>query len=124
MTADHRGPTRIEKITVDEVRELVARLAREPGQQAVVSQIRKFTPQELAERIAQRLKPTLARKPKQASTSARMKVAIKATKEAGMEAHRVEIDAEGKVSIVTGKPAEEPATEFDRWKAKKNARPT
>ena len=52
---------------------------------------------------------------------------MKAAKKAGYELARIEIDADDKIVIVPGKPAEpiaESSTELDNWIAKQNARQT
>lgn len=52
-----------------------------------------------------------------------VKRAVKGATTAGLAIARVEIDADGRIILVTGSPQPEPATPFDAWKAKKNARP-
>ena len=52
---------------------------------------------------------------------------MKAAKRAGIELARIEIDADGKISMVTGKPVEpgtEGSTALDNWIEKDNARKT
>lgn len=46
--------------------------------------------------------------------------AARAVLKAGLNVQRVEIDKDGKIVVVIGKTetANEPATDFDRWKAK------
>lgn len=48
--------------------------------------------------------------------------ATKGAMQAGMNVTRVEIDADGKITLMTGTQAPEPATAFDAWKGKQNAR--
>lgn len=57
-------------------------------------------------------------------TKAAIARAVAGAQAAGLTIGRVEI-AEGKIVIHSGEPAQpEPATEFDAWKVKQNARPT
>lgn len=51
-----------------------------------------------------------------------VKRAVKGATTAGLSIARVEIGADGKIILVTGVPQPEPATPFDAWKAKRDAR--
>lgn len=57
-------------------------------------------------------------------TQADIARALKGAASAGLRVARLEIDAEGKIVIIseTGAPPPEPATEFDAWRAKRHAR--
>lgn len=61
-------------------------------------------------------------KTKRASAASRLKSALKATTDAGLTTAQVEVATDGTVRVITGKPADDPANEFDQWKVKKNAR--
>jgi len=52
-----------------------------------------------------------------------VKRAVKGATTAGLSIARVEIGADGRIVLVTGAPSAEPATPFDAWKAKRDARP-
>lgn len=47
--------------------------------------------------------------------------ALKGARAAGIEVARVEIGPDGKIVIWPGQDAVEPVTDFDRWKAKRDA---
>jgi hypothetical protein len=86
---------------------------------AIVERLRGVNP-ELAARIAAWEPPTHApakkRRTRTPSAAARLKSALKATTSAGLTAARVEVATDGTVRVITGKPADDPGTEFDRWK--------
>ena len=47
--------------------------------------------------------------------------AVKAVAKAGVEIARVEIEPNGKIAVITGKPEPEQATDLDQWLGKHNA---
>lgn len=49
--------------------------------------------------------------------------ALKGASAGGLKVARVEIDLDGKIVIVSEGERREPATVFDDWKAKRDARP-
>jgi hypothetical protein len=59
-----KAATLLEKITLHEVQELMARMASHPEHQALVAQLRRFKPEDLARRIAERLNHRTSRRPK------------------------------------------------------------
>jgi hypothetical protein len=64
---------------------------------------------------------------RQPSVVKRAESMMKAAKRAGIELARIEINADGKISMVTGKPVElgtEGSTALDNWIEKDNARKT
>jgi hypothetical protein len=54
-----------------------------------------------------------------------VKRAIVAVRAAGLQVERVDIAADGSISVVTGSPDSQPAamTELEQWRAKRRARP-
>jgi hypothetical protein len=56
---------------------------------------------------------------KQADVSRALRGAVSA----GLKPARAEIDASGRIIIVFGEANAEPVTDFDDWKAKRDARP-
>lgn len=46
---------------------------------------------------------------------------VEAVRDAGIEIARIEIDTDGRITLTTGKPEPEQATDLDRWMAKHDA---
>jgi hypothetical protein len=118
-----QGTALSEKITPQDVQELVARMANlpEPSAQQLAAVARRFSPDDLANRMNQKLdrKPS-TRKPKRPSITSLITAGFKAAEKAGIENPTVEVDG---VMVSAGKPTPKntAAPKLDKW-LEKNAR--